>query len=247
MSGSNQNHADHVLALESFHVHYGSICALRNVSHRFICGTAVALVGGNGAGKSTLMKGIVGLVPASAGEVVWCGEPITKSTHEIAFLPQRADINWEFPMTVRGLVEMGRYPLLGAWRPYTPADDAAVDRALATMQITDLAKRQVGALSGGQQQRVLIARALAQEAHVLLLDEPFAGLDQPAQDLLARLLKELAASGCLIIASHHDLKTLGDIFDEVVLLNGALIAAGTSDEVMTEANLTQAFGNKAES
>ncbi len=245
MSDQFENHAEHTLELESLHVHYGPICALRDVSHRFACGTAVALVGGNGAGKSTLMKGIVGLVAASAGEVLWCGQPVTKSTHEIAYLPQRADINWDFPMTVHGLVQFGRYPLLGWWKRYGDVDRDAVDRALEMMRISDLAHRQVGALSGGQQQRALIARALAQEAHVLLLDEPFAGLDQQAQDMLARLLKDLASGGCLVIASHHDLKTVGDIFDEVVLLNRTLIASGSSGDLLTETNLEKAFNRDA--
>jgi len=204
----------------------------------------VALVGGNGAGKSTLMKAIVGLVPMSRGLVLWQGRPIMKSTHEVAYLPQRAEVNWEFPITVRGLVELGRYPLLGLWRHFGEEDRDAVGRAMTTMRIDDLARRQVGALSGGQQQRVLIARALAQEAHVLLLDEPFAGLDEPARDLLAQLLRDLASDGRLIIASHHDLKTVGDIFDEVVLLNGSLIAQGTSTETMTEENLKRAFGER---
>lgn len=241
-AGCSEEHLHHVLSLEGLHVHYGPICALHDVSLDLTCGTAVALLGGNGAGKSTLMKGVVGLVSASSGRVLWRNEPITKSTHEIAYLPQRADINWAFPLTVRGLVEMGRYPLLGPWRTFGKSDQKAVDKALATMRIQDLARRQVGALSGGQQQRALIARALAQEAHVLLLDEPFAGLDQPSQDLLAGLLRELARSGHLIVASHHDLKTVGDIFDEVVLLNGTLIARGSGCQAMTEDNLTRAFG-----
>lgn len=145
-------------------------------------------------------------------------------------------------MTVRGLVEMGRYPLLGPWRGFGEPDRAAVQRALATMRIEDLADRQIGALSGGQQQRAMIARALAQEAHVLLLDEPFAGLDQPAQDLLAQLLRDLVRSGHLVIASHHDLKTVGDIFDEALLMNGSLIARGPSADVMTPENLSRLFG-----
>ena len=238
------DHKAHRLRLEGIHVHYGPICAVHDVSLELSCGAAVALVGGNGAGKSTLMKGIVGLVPMSRGLVRWQGRPIVKSTHEVAYLSQRADLNWEFPITVRGLVELGRYPLLGPWRRFGGVDRQAVDRAMDTMRIDNLARRQVGALSGGQQQRVLIARALAQEAHVLLLDEPFAGLDQPAQELLARLLRDLASSGRLIVASHHDLKTVGDIFDEVVLLNGALIAQGTSAETMTQENLKRAFGER---
>jgi ABC-type Mn2+/Zn2+ transport system ATPase subunit len=228
--------------MEGLHVHYGSICALHDVSFALTCGTAAALVGGNGAGKSTLMKRIVGLAPVGTGQVIWRGEPIERSTHEIAYLPQRSDVHWSFPLTVRGLVELGRYPLLGVWRRYGAADREAVDRALATMRIEDLAGRQVGALSGGQQQRAMIARALAQQAHVLLLDEPFSGLDQPSQELLAALLRELVTSGHLVVASHHDLKTVGAIFDRVVLINGTVIASGPSAEVMTAENLTRAFG-----
>ena len=238
------DHKAHKLRLEDIHVHYGPICAVHQVSMELSCGAAVALVGGNGAGKSTLMKSIVGLVPTSRGRVLWQGRPITKSTYEVTYLSQRADVNWEFPITVRRLVEFGRYPLLGPWRRFREADREAVDRAMATMRIDNLARRQVGALSGGQQQRALIARALAQEAHVLLLDEPFAGLDQPAQELLAQLLRDLASNGRLIVASHHDLKTVGDIFDETVLLNGVLIAQGTSEETMTQENLTRAFGER---
>mgnify|MGYP006105279433 CR=1 FL=1 len=242
MSDGTCGHADHVLQIEGLHVHYGSICALHDVSLALNCGTAVALIGGNGAGKSTLMKRVVGLVPPSTGRVIWRGQPVTRSTHEIAYLPQRADVNWDFPMTVRGVVEMGRYPLLGPWTPFSKKDHDAVDAALATMCIEDLAARQIGALSGGQQQRALIARALAQEAHVLLLDEPFAGLDPPAQKLLAGLLRDLASSGHLVLAAHHDLTTVDDIFDEVVLLNRRLIAKGPSALTMTQSNLTQAFG-----
>lgn len=244
MSDGPGEHRAPRLRLEGIHIHYGPICAVHDVSLELACGAAVALVGGNGAGKSTLMKGIVGLVPMSRGLVLWQGRPIMKSTHEVAYLSQRAAVNWEFPLTVRRLVELGRYPLLGPWGRFTEADHQAVDRAMAIMRIDELAHRQVGALSGGQQQRVLIARALAQQARVLLLDEPFAGLDEPAQELLARLLRELASSGRLIVASHHDLKTVGDIFDEVLLLNGALIAQGASAETMTEENLKRAFGER---
>jgi ABC-type Mn2+/Zn2+ transport system ATPase subunit len=244
MSNGLEEHRHHVLQVQGLHVHYGSICALHDVTFSLTCGTAVALIGGNGAGKSTLMKRIVGLVPSTTGEVIWRGKPIARSTHEIAYLPQRSDIDWSFPMTVRGMVEMGRYPLVGAWQRFGDADAQAVQRALATMQIEDLAGRQIGALSGGQQQRAMIARALAQEAHVLLLDEPFAGLDQPAQELLAHLLRQLVGSGHLVVASHHDLKTVGDIFDEVLLINRSLIARGPSAEVMTPENLGRLFGGE---
>lgn len=239
---SVQKSCERILTLRDIHVHYGAICALNNVTLKLTCCSAVALIGGNGAGKSTLMKSIVGQVRIRPGEVIWNGTPVKSCTHEIAYLPQRADINWDFPMTVRGLVEMGRFPLLGPFRRFGEADEKAVIGAMKTMRIEELAGRQVGALSGGQQQRALIARALAQEASVLLLDEPFAGLDQPAQDLLAQLLRKLASDGRLVVASHHDLKTVADIFDQVVLLNRTLIATGTSKETMTEENLLKAFG-----
>ncbi|HMO49698.1 MAG TPA: ABC transporter ATP-binding protein [Kiritimatiellia bacterium] len=242
MTNPREEHRHHVLRAERLHVHYGPICALHDVTLELTCGTAAALVGGNGAGKSTFMKRVVGLIPPSAGEVIWRGEPIAKSTHEIAYLPQRSDIAWTFPMTVRGLVELGRYPLLGPWRRFRTEDRDAVQHAMNLMRIDDLADRQIGALSGGQQQRAMIARALAQDAHVLLLDEPFAGLDQPSQELLAHLLRDLVANGHLVVASHHDLKTVSGIFDVVVLLNGTVIAQGPSAEVMTAANLTRAFG-----
>lgn len=244
MNNALQEHRHHCLRVAGLHVHYGPICALHDVSFELFCGTSVALIGGNGAGKSTLMKRIVGLVPSTTGSVHWRNAPIEKSTHEIAYLPQRNDIDWTFPITVRGLVEMGRYPLVGPWRKFQPADQQSVVRALEMMRISDLRNRQIGALSGGQQQRAMIARALAQEAHVLLLDEPFTGLDQPSQDLLAQLLRELVSSGHLVVASHHDLKTAADIFDEVLLLNRRLIAKGSPAETMNSENLKRLFGEQ---
>ncbi|HMP74595.1 MAG TPA: metal ABC transporter ATP-binding protein [Kiritimatiellia bacterium] len=230
------------LEVSNLHVHYGPICALHGISFSAPAGRSVALLGGNGAGKSTLMKCVVGLVAPGTGEVRWKGQPVSAGTGRLAFLPQRADISWSFPITVRGLVEMGRYPHLGLWSRFGGAHREAVDLALERMKIAGLAKRQIGALSGGQQQRALIARALAMEAEALLLDEPFAGLDQPAQDLLADLLRDLVAKGHLVMASHHDLKSVEAIFDEAILLNGGLIARGRSAEVVTEENLAKAFG-----
>lgn len=232
----------HALSVRGLHVHYGKVCALHDVSFETHCGRALALVGANGAGKSSLMKAIVRLTPSTSGAVWWRGRPIEASTHEIAYLPQREKIDWNFPLTVRGLVEMGRYAHVGILGRFGAADRAAVDRALSLMAIEDIAERQINALSGGQQQRAFIARALAQDAHVLLLDEPYAGLDQPSQDTLTALLKELAHNGSLIIAAHHDLRSVGAIFDEVLLLNGACVAYGAPQDVMTTANIQKAFG-----
>ena len=165
-----------------------------------------------------------------------------KAHHEIAYLPQRGEIDWNFPITVRGLVEMGRFAQLGNWRSFRKHDREIVTRALETMEMTDLMNRQIGELSGGQQQRAFIARALAQEAHVLLLDEPFTGLDTPARETLGKLLGQLAGEGRLLIASHHDRSTAPTLFDEALLLNRNTIAHGAIQDVLTDDHLTAAYG-----
>jgi ABC-type Mn2+/Zn2+ transport system ATPase subunit len=232
----------HELSISGLSVRYGEVLALDGVSLTTHCGRCVALVGPNGAGKSTLMKAMAGLLKPVSGMIAWRGQPLAKSTSEIAYLAQRGEVDWQFPLTVRGLVEMGRFPHVGWWRRFGAADRGAVDAALETMRLTDLAGRQINALSGGQQQRAFVARALAQEAHVLLLDEPFAGLDRPSQELLTELLGSLAVGGRLVIAAHHDLDTVPEIFDEVLLINRRRIAHGPVDEVFTAENLERCFG-----
>jgi ABC-type Mn2+/Zn2+ transport system ATPase subunit len=231
----------HRLEVSGLSVSYRETRALEDVSFATECGRSVALVGPNGAGKSTLLKALAGLLKPDAGSILWRGKPLTRSSHEIAYLPQRGDVDWNFPITVRGLVEMGRYPNLGWWKNYSKHDDYNVERALVAMQLQDLQKRQISALSGGQQQRAFIARALAQEAHVLLLDEPFTGLDKPAQESLVGLFRELAREGRLLIASHHDLPTVPDIFDEVLLLKRRQIAFGPVKETFTEPSIAEAY------
>ena len=232
----------HELRVAALTVRYAETTALAGVDLHTHCGRCVALVGPNGAGKSTLMKSLAGLIVPESGVITWRGSPLSRSTAEIAYLAQRSQVDWHFPLTVRGLVEMGRYPHLGWWRRFTRADHEVVDKALEDMRLTDLAKRQISALSGGQQQRAFVARALAQEAHVLLLDEPFTGLDRPSQELLTELLGVLACGGRLIIAAHHDLSSVPEIFDEVLLLNQKAIAFGPDDEAFTDENLTACFG-----
>ena len=166
------------------------------------------------------------------------------SRTDIAYLPQRNVIDWDFPITVRGMVEMGRYAALSWWKPFGKADAQVVNRALQTLSLTDLAERQISALSGGQQQRALLARSLAQGAHVFLLDEPFTGLDKPAQDSLSGTIRELAAAGNLVIASHHDLKTVPELFDDLIFLNGELIAFGPTGTVFTDENVKKTFQTK---
>ena len=216
---------------------------LENIALHAHCGTCLALVGPNGAGKSTLLKAIAGLVKRKSGEITWNGEDALQCRGgEFAYLPQHEDINWDFPITVRGVVEMGRYPQLGAWKKFGQQDHAAVDQALELMEMSgELEHRQISELSGGQKQRTFIARAVAQQAHVLLLDEPFTGLDRELAANLAKLLRKLATESRLVIASHHDLSTLETIFDEVLILNRSVIAAGPCGETATEQNLNRAF------
>lgn len=232
----------HELRITDLSVRYGEISALEGVNLHTRCGTCLGLIGPNGAGKSTLMKAMAGLVRPAGGRIDWRGAPLAKATSEIAYLAQREEVDWNFPLTVRGLVEMGRFPHVGWWRRFGKRDQEVVEAAIETMRLGDLANRQISALSGGQQQRAFVARALAQEAHILLLDEPFTGLDRPSQELLMELLAQLAAGGRLVIASHHDLDTVEEIFDEVLFLNRCQVDFGTVADVFHTRNLEACFG-----
>ncbi len=233
--------AHHRLEIKDLTVSYHRAPAIHHVTAEVECGSCVALLGPNGAGKSTLLKAIVGIVPPETGSVTFHSGAMRKSAADIAYLPQRSAIDWDFPITVRGMVETGCYLRLGMWRFFRKEDDARVDAALERMRLQDLAGRQISALSGGQQQRAFLARALAQDAHVFLLDEPFAGLDKSSQESLGRTLRELAGRENLIIASHHDLKSVPEMFDHALFLNGELIAFGETKDVFTEANIAATF------
>ncbi len=233
----------HELRVEHLRVRYRELRALDGISFATSCGACLALIGPNGAGKSTLLKAIAGLLPIESGKIFWRGTQVAKWSREIAYLPQRENVDWQFPVTVRGVVSMGRYPQAGWWRAFSPTDDAAIERALTAMDLLDLQHRQISALSGGQQQRVFLARALAQEAHVLLLDEPFSGLDHNSKASLAHTLRALTKEGRLVVASHHDLDTVRDIFDEALLLRQHGIAFGPVAEVFTDALLEQTFNH----
>jgi len=233
--------SSHRLEIKDLTVAYHRVPAVHHVNMELHCGHCVGLLGPNGAGKSSLFKALVGLVPKETGTVAFGGHGKEGADRDIAYLPQRSMIDWDFPITVRGLVEMGRYMRLGSWKRFGKDDAEAVDQALANMDLCDLADRQISALSGGQQQRAFLARALAQKAHVFLLDEPFTGLDKPAQDLLSQTIRKLASAGNLVIASHHDLKSVPDLFDQVIFLNGELIAFGPTGEIFTQQNISRTF------
>ncbi len=170
--------------------------------------------------------------------------PWRNRKNAIAYVPQREAVDWDFPITVRGLAEMGRYPSLGLWRKFGPEDDRIVEESLRVTELEAFADRQIKALSGGQQQRAFLARAWAQQAEIYLLDEPFTGLDRNAQEAFSGALHKLRESGKLIIASHHDLKSVPELFDHVLLINGELVASGPTGETFTTANIEKTFAMK---
>ncbi|MGI9015489.1 MAG: metal ABC transporter ATP-binding protein [Euzebya sp.] len=205
-------------------------------------GTVTGVVGPNGAGKSTLLKAILGLVRSDAGEVRIGGGPVHGARRRIAYLPQRSAIDWDYPAQVGEVVTMGRYPHLGVFRRLRADDRDLVDSALLRVGLSEYRTRQIGELSGGQQQRVFLARALAQEASVLLLDEPFAGVDAPTIIMLVQLLRELAAGGAGVVVVNHDLSMLEELTDSLLLLNRTVVAAGPTVEVLNSHNLAAAYG-----
>ena len=232
----------HKLHLEDVTVSYNRIPAVHHLSATLSCGSCVALLGPNGAGKTTLLKAIAGLLPLETGRIEFRGHQVEgTSGREIAYVPQREAVDWDFPVTVRGLVEMGRYPALGKWRRFGASDHAAVEEALHICDLEDIADRQISALSGGQQQRAFLARAWAQKADIYLLDEPFTGLDRNAVEAFAQAMRHLREAGKLIMASHHDLKSVEALFDHILLLNGELVACGPTAEAFTKDNLDRAY------
>jgi len=208
------------LLVENLSVAYGSgdQLALRNINVQVPNGMRLALVGHNGAGKSTLLKAVAGLLPPAAGSIRIFGTTRRRCLHRVAYLPQRGEIDWHFPITLRRLILAGRYVHLGWFKRPHREDFAVVDAAIEKLGLCALSQRQIAALSGGQQQRALFARALAQQADLLLLDEPFSAIDVATQALMRDLLAELKAQGKTIIAATHDLNHLVTNFDSAVYL-----------------------------
>lgn len=230
-------------AVEVAHVsvRYGTHTALDDVSFSIAPATRVAIVGPNGAGKSTLLKVIAGLIEPSEGEVRVFGKP-PRATREIAYVPQHKDVDWRFPLTVYDVVMMGRAAHIGILRRPRREDHEAVRLALAEVDLLHLADRQIGQLSGGQQQRMFIARALAQEARIVLMDEPLNGLDVPSQRTVFRIWDMLRQRGVTLLVATHDLDQANTMFDMVMVLNRRLLAYGTPDLVFTPATLSAAYG-----
>ena len=216
--------------------------ALDGVSVRIQPGEKVALVGPNGAGKSTLMKLVLGLEKHSSGSIRVYGHAASSCRHRVAMVPQKSSIDWSFPVTVRQVVLMGRYVHLGWLRRPSQSDREAVDRAMETMEIADLAGRQVGELSGGQQQRVMLARTLAHDADLLLLDEPLNHVDIATQELMFHTIEDLCREGKSVLVSTHDLGILTVHFSRALFLDKSIIADGSVNEVLTPENIARAYG-----
>jgi ABC-type Mn2+/Zn2+ transport system ATPase subunit len=232
-------HQHHQLDLSGVSFSYGAKAALSEVNFSVHCGQRLALLGPNGAGKSTLIRLLAGLLKQQAGIINWRENPIAKARREVAYLPQADQHQRHFPIRVRDVVAMGRFPHLGHFKRFAKIDREKTKEAIATMNLGDIAHRQIDQLSGGQQQRTYIARALAQEAHVLLLDEPFNGLDIESRCHLADSLIDLSKSGHLIIASHHHLESVTEIFTHALVLDQKQIAFGPAPEVMVSEPVRQ--------
>jgi len=233
------------LDIEDAGIAYNGALVLSDLTFQVPHGAQVAVVGPNGAGKSTLFKALVGLLPLQQGRILVHGRPLGSHKDCVAYVPQRGEVDWSFPVTVADVVMMGRFGRQGWLGRASRQDREAVAAALDHMGITDLARRPIGDLSGGQQQRVFLARALAQEPHILLMDEPFTGVDITTQEAVLRLLDDLRSEGLTVLVSTHDLALAMQRFDLVLLLNQRLVAYGPPAAVFTPEHVSQAFGGQA--
>ncbi|MGB0498416.1 MAG: metal ABC transporter ATP-binding protein [Rubricella sp.] len=232
------------LTVRGLTVSYGARAAVFSVDAVFPRGTMTAIVGPNGAGKSTFLKGVLGIEKPVAGEVRFFGQSLSDARRRVAYVPQRASVDWDFPARVIDVVRMGLYARKGLFRPFGASDTARARECLAMVGMQDFADRQIGQLSGGQQQRVFIARSLAEDADLYLLDEPMAGVDAATEAAIFALLKRLRDEGRTLVVVHHDLSSVTAMFDRVLVLNRRKIAEGPVAEAFGEDTLTLAYGGR---
>ncbi|CAJ1580010.1 metal ABC transporter ATP-binding protein [[Mycobacterium] wendilense] len=233
-----------VLQVDSVTVHYGPVVALENATLSIGAGRICGLIGMNGSGKSTLFKAIMGLVRADTGRILVEGATPARARRSgaIGYMPQNEAVDWKFPVSVRDVLLTGRYGHLGFTRRPRRADHDAVDAALSRVGLAELQHRQIGQLSGGQRKRAFLARCITQNARVLLLDEPFAGIDKHSEGTISGLLRDLAAGGTTIVVATHDLVALPDLADEAVLLMRTVLMHDAPEAVLQPQNLARAFG-----
>jgi manganese/zinc/iron transport system ATP- binding protein len=232
------------LAIRGLTVSYDQKPAVFSVDATFEGGRMTAIIGPNGAGKSTLLKAALGILKPLSGQITVFGSPMSGEMHRIAYVPQRASVDWDFPVRVIDVVLMGLYRKVGLLGRLTGADRAQALACLERVGMVDFATRQIGQLSGGQQQRVFLARALAQDADLYLLDEPFAGVDAATEKAIIGVLKSLKSEGRTVVAVHHDLATVPDYFDNVLILNVRKVSEGPVESAFTDAALEAAYGGR---
>ncbi len=230
------------ISIKGLSVSYDKKRVLTNIYLDIAAGNVYGVIGPNGAGKSTLFKAILGLLEPDSGEILINGLPIQKQRKKVVYVPQKDDVDWQFPATVMDVVMMGRYPHKGVFQKLDKTDKELAAKALEDVGILELKDRQIGELSGGQQQRVFIARALCQQADIFLLDEPFVGVDVTTEERIIEILRNLAEQGKTLLVVHHDLSSVPVYFDKVIMLNQRLVAAGDTDITFTEENIAKAYG-----
>ena len=232
------------LQVDDLCVSYETHTVLAHISLQIPKGKLVAIVGPNGAGKTTLLKTTLGLIKPNKGRVAFFGLPLKKVRRKVAYIPQREAVDWDFPITVKDLVLMGRYGKRGFLSRPNAEDRMAVERYLSIVGLEALATRQISQLSGGQQQRAFLARALIQEADLYLMDEPFTGIDSASAHAIITILKQLRDQGKTLLAVHHDLPSVSEVFDWVLLLNHSVIGCGPVSQVFTKENIRKTYGSE---
>ena len=240
----DEHSPDAPLSIHDMTVAYGRKPVLWDVDLDVPEGALIGIVGPNGAGKSTLIKACLDLIPKASGRVLVYGKPYRKQRSRVGYVPQREAVDWDFPVSALDVVTMGRYGKIGWCLPVTRKHRDAAMAALDRVGIAHLASRQISQLSGGQQQRVFLARALAQEADLYFMDEPFAAVDAATERAIVSLLHELREAGKTALVVHHDLQTVPEYFDWTILLNMRVVAAGPTREVFTKENLRKTYGGK---
>lgn len=240
----NEHPASAPLSIHDMTVAYHRKPVIWDIDYTAPIGKLVAIVGPNGAGKSTLISAILDLVPKASGEVRIFGQPYRKQRDRVGYVPQRETVDWDFPVNALDVVTMGLYRKIGWCLPILHRHRQMAMEALDRVGMADYARRQIRQLSGGQQQRVFLARALVQDADLYLMDEPFAGVDASTERAIVAILRELRASGKTTLVVHHDLQTVTEYFDHVLLLNMRLVATGPTSEVFTRDNLRKTYGGK---
>ncbi len=244
LSGFPEHSAANPLSVHAMTVAYEQKPVLWDIDYDAPGRSLIAIVGPNGAGKSTLIRACLGIIPYAAGTVEFWGKPYRESRQRVGYVPQRGSVDWDFPISALEVVVMGRYGKIGWLRPVTKSHRESARRYLEQVGMADFADRQINQLSGGQQQRVFLARALAQEAELYFMDEPFAGVDAATERAVVEVLRNLKRDGKTVICVHHDLVTVPEYFDEVLLLNTRVVAHGKVAEVFTQENLKRTYGGR---